>query len=223
MNAVQSRCLAVSGVVALCLTPAVAQASVTSAVAVQAQDQAEGTSGPGEDEAEQTAVPGGDDAEQTAGPGEDEAEVTSQPVLEAEDGSGDDDAPEEEGDDVEDTSDFNAPEGDDAVEDESDDDFDIPAGDSGFWEDVLGDGGFVNVTCSFESVNSTIFELNEEPPTGTGWLLLVALADLDEENGIYDIFDQPYPGEAFSLLDDTDVELTLSRSEERRVGNECLL
>ncbi len=177
MNAVQSRFFAVTGVVALCLSPAVAQASVTSAVAVQAQDETEETTGPGQDEAQQTVAPG-----------EDEAKVTSQPVVEPE---GESDA-------------------DDPFEDEFDDDFEILPGDPNFWEGVLTDEGFVNVSCSFESVNTTIFELNEEPPAGTGWLLLVALADLDEEYGIYDIFDQPYPGEAFSLLDENDVELTLS-------------
>ncbi|MGB3592913.1 MAG: hypothetical protein WA994_01955 [Ornithinimicrobium sp.] len=101
-------------------------------------------------------------------------------------------------------------EGPDEGADEFDEDFDIPAADPIFWEDVLTDEGFVNVSCAFDSVSSTIFDLNDEPPAGTGWLLLVALADLDEQNGIYDIFDQPYPGEAFSLVDENDVELTLS-------------
>ncbi|MGB7424752.1 MAG: hypothetical protein WA903_07605, partial [Ornithinimicrobium sp.] len=153
---------------------------MTSAVAVQAQD-----------DAEETARPGGDEAAETAGPGEDEAEVTSRPVLETEAEAGEGEGPDE-------------------GADEFDEDFDIPAADPTFWEDVLTDEGFVNVSCAFDSVSSTIFELNDEPPAGTGWLLLVALADLDEQNGIYDIFDQPYPGEAFSLVDENDVELTLS-------------
>ncbi len=56
------------------------------------------------------------------------------------------------------------------------------------------DEEFVNVSCVFQSVNSTIVELTQEPPAGTDWLFLVALADIDADFGVYDIFDEPSVG-----------------------------
>ncbi len=195
MNAGQARLLATTAVVALCMAPAAAHAGSTSAVVIQAQD----------------------DAAETEAPGEDDAKVTSEPI-EGTDAEGEEEnSRDEEGEDAQVTSDDSSDEtqsdetaGDEPVEDEFDEDFDIPAGDPTFWEDVLTDEGFSTVSCAFESVNSTIFELTEEPPAGTGWLLLVALADIDEDFGIYDVFDEPHVGEAFALVDQDDVELPLS-------------
>lgn len=189
MTSSRARCaLALSGATVVALSPVAAQAaSPASSFTIQ-------------DDAQQSAEPG-DDAEQTSEPeGETEpteTEPTEGEPTEAEPTEDGNEGAEDPEDESEGSGNAQTSEGLDVGEDVAG-----PVDDPSYWEDELDFIGFVDASCSVQpsdAENPGLFTLSGAAPEGKDWILAILLADISEDEAVFDFFLEPLVGESFGL------------------------